>query len=299
MKASRPLALLAVLLCSACAAWGEGPSAEKTQLALETQLAAQEATLAAIAPPFTMETPFSTLSLLYATPTVLQPTLSVELPGEVLPITYPGPESQVTSPFLVQGRGGPSKDDRVYIRLLGEDGRVLYESPAKIFALPGNPGRFGIHVSFRISGLAEAARLEVSNIHTRDGKPEHLTSIPLVLLTLGSPFIRAAPDQPERLLISAPVAEAQIAGGRVLVRGVGRADSELPLHVEVWDKNGAVVGSAEAELNAPRPGLLGSFAVSVAYQVSTEQPGRVVVYEESASIPGVLHLASVDVLLQP
>ena len=61
-------------------------------------------------------------------PTLI-PSSSV-LPDARLAIYRPGPGSQVTSPFQIVGRGGPSHNERVHIRLLGEDGRVVSEQTA-------------------------------------------------------------------------------------------------------------------------------------------------------------------------
>jgi hypothetical protein len=71
------------------------------------------------------------------------------------------------------------------------------------------------------------------------------------------------------------------------------------LIVEVLDRGGNPIGSAEAVLESPEVGQLGAFEVVLNYQVSVAQPGRIVVYEQAQGYSGIVHLASLDVKLEP
>jgi hypothetical protein len=76
-------------------------------------------------------------------------------------------------------------------------------------------------------------------------------------------------------------------------------NSDLPLTVEVIDRHGQILGSAQAYLEAPDIGQLGFFQVDVTYEITFSQWAKVVVSEHSADIPGLIHLTSVEVWLKP
>ena len=230
-----------------------------------------------------------------ATPTPLD----FGLPPEELVIFQPGPGSQVVSPFSISGRGGPARLDTVHLRLLADDGRVLAERDAYLMVYPGNAGRFVGELSYQIDRVAEEARLEISTDHPRDGKIGHLASVNLILLSIGDPLLHPASAGPERLTIARPKKNEILRGGSVLVRGGGWTESDLPLIVELLDRSGSLIGSAEAMLQSPTLGQLGAFEVVLDYQVAAAQPGRIVVYEQAQGYSGVVHLASLDVKLEP
>jgi len=115
------------------------------------------------------------------TPTPLPPL--VNMPLEQLVIYEPGPGSQVNSGFRVSGWGGPSFDDRVLIRLLGEDGGVISRGWRYLYVLSGNPGRFNGTIYFNIEHVAEEARLEISTQSWRDRQTTHIFTVNLTLLS--------------------------------------------------------------------------------------------------------------------
>jgi hypothetical protein len=251
-------------------------------------------------PPFTTGTPGILIESPgdLATPTPL-PQL-IPMPTEKIAIYKPGPGSQVTSPFQVAGWGGPCHLDRVHIRLIGEDGRILSKGKSYLLVLPGNAGRFYSKVPFDIQYVAEAARLEITTYSSRDRQMEHLATVDLILLSTGDPLVHPAIHGPEQLAIFRPRKESIVSGGSVLVQGAGWVNSDTPLTVSVLDRNGEVLGSATAELDAPAIGQLGTFEVEVLYQVSFPQWARIGVSEPSTDgIPGLIHFSSVEVWLKP
>ena len=251
--------------------------------------------------PLTAATPAIVIESSQIPPTATLLSPIVPLPTEQLKIFSPGPASQVTSPFRVAGWGGPSYKDRVKLRLLGENGRVLSEGSAYLHVLPEveNSGRFYLEVPFDISLVAEAARLEVSMHCYRNGQLSHLNTVNLTLLSVGSSLIHPAINGPEKLAIFYPRQEAVIEGGQVTVFGAGWVDSDLPLTIEVLDTNGELLGSSQVYLDAPVIGQLGTFQVDVPYQITFPQWGRIGVSEHSTDIPGLIHYTSVEVWLKP
>ncbi|MEJ2569883.1 MAG: hypothetical protein P8Y98_05040 [Anaerolineales bacterium] len=230
------------------------------------------------------------------TPTPLPP--GVNMPLEQLAIYEPGPGSQVTSGFRINGWGGPSFDDRVLIRLLGEDGGVLSRGWRYLYVLSGNPGRFNGTIYFNIDHVAEEARLEISMQSWRDRQTTHISTVNLTLLSTGSALVHPARRGTEKLAIFSPHEGGVVSGGVALVQGAGWVDSDTPLSVDIINNRGDSLGSAQVELDAPAVGQLGTFSVEVPYQIDFQQWVHITVYEPSTgSIPGIIHLTSVEVWL--
>lgn len=304
--------LVATLLLVACSGRGTPPplaSSEGSSGESPAPLLSASPTVVTARAPTPSETP-RFLPLTEATqalvlePPELVPTSSptpprVGLPPERLSILEPGPNSQVTSPFRVQGRGGPSWGSLVYLRLLGEDGSVLAERATYLVGAPGRPGRFGIQIPFAVEAVGENGRLEVSTLDPWNGQLDHLTTVSIVLLSVGTPLVHPALEGPEQLAILEPEEDGHVAGGVVHVRGAGWVKSDFTLSVAVRDYYGDTVGSATAELAAPGVDLLGTFEVDIPYSVTAPQYGSIVVYESSPDGAGMIHFTSQDVYLQP
>ncbi len=232
-----------------------------------------------------------------ASPTVTPP--GVGLPPAQLTVFRPGPASQVVSPFQVFGRGGPSYNERVSIRLYGEDGRLISDQVTYLLVYPGRAGNFVARVEFDTPYVAEAARLEVSTQDPRYGRLAQLASVDLVLLSTGTPRVHPQLDGPEKLAILSPREGDLIQGGVVQVRGAGWAASDQPLTIELLDRNGSPLASQPIWFDSAVIGQAGSFSVDLPYQIPFAQYGRVALSEQSTGIPGTLHYSSVEIWLQP
>ena len=230
------------------------------------------------------------------TPTPLPP--SVNMPLEKLVIYEPGPGSQVTSLFRLNGYGGPSYDDRVRIRLLGEGGTVLSQGWRYLYVLSGNPGIFTGTIPFNISHVAEEARLEISMQSWRDRQITHISTVNLTLLSTGSDLIHSTVRGAEKLAIFNPREETVVSGGSVLIQGAGWVDSDTLLYVDIINNRGDSLGSGQVELDAPAIGQLGTFSIEIPYQTPYQQWVHITIYEPSTgTIPGIIHLTSVEVWL--
>jgi hypothetical protein len=79
----------------------------------------------------------------------------------------------------------------------------------------------------------------------------------------------------------------------------GKIDEEMPLLIEIIDRQGQVISSAEVALAAPALGELGTFEATLDYTVPYPQYGWVAVTERGLHPPAVLHYTSVRVYLRP
>ena len=230
-------------------------------------------------------------------PTLIPP--SSVLPDARLAIYRPGPGSQVTSPFQIVGRGGPSYNERVRIRLLGEDGRVVSEHTTILFAYPGNAGNFSTRIEFDTSAVAESARLEISTDGIRWASMDQLVSVDLVLLSGGLPRIHPVQHGPQKLAILRPRDGGVVEGGTMTVRGAGWTDSDLPLTVEMLSRNVEVLAAHLVQLDSLEPGVLGAFELLIPYDIPYAQYVRVAIREQNADPPGIRYFSSVEVWLKP
>jgi hypothetical protein len=228
------------------------------------------------------------------TPTLEVP--AVNLPPAALSISQPGPGSYLHSPIKVVGWGGPSYNERVHIRLLGEDGRELAHYVTYLLVYPGKAGRFIAYIYFEIEALAEAARLEVSTESPRNKATHQLSSVEVTLLSRGSPLVRRALNGPEKITILSPAKNSVIESGEIQVLGAAWLESDAPLTVQLIDMRDNILDSQQIWLNT-EPGQLEIFETNLRYEVTNSQYARVVVFEPGSDIPGIVHLSSVEVWL--
>ncbi|NIM93630.1 MAG: hypothetical protein GTO18_07955 [Anaerolineales bacterium] len=290
--------MMLTLMLAACAAPTEimptsSPSPGPTVTTLPTE------SLSNAPAPFTTQTPIIVIEDPWTVDTPTPNPPAINLPLEKVSIERPGPGSQVTSPIRVRGHAGPSFQNRVELRLIGEDGREITNAFTYLLATPGNIGPFSTELLFETPLVAEAARLEVRNYHREDGKLDHMGSVDLILLTVGNPVSHFGIYGAEKLHLITPREGQIVEGGVIMVTGAGWVDADVPLHVEVLDHADNIVGSAEVYIEPRQVGRLGTFEVQVLYQVEITQYGRIAVYEPSTTIPGMIHYTSARVLLKP
>jgi hypothetical protein len=230
------------------------------------------------------------------TPTVVGVTLP--LPSERLAILRPGPGSQVRSPVRIEGRGGPARYDRVHIRLLGEDGRVVARQTIDLYAYAGQTGPFYTDLAFDIPLVAEAGRLEVSTDDPRTGLLGHVTTTEVTLLSAGSPLIYPTIDGPEQLAIFSPRPDSAASGGRLHVEGGGWTMVEQPITVSLLSQVGDLLASEETWLDPRGVGVAGRFAVDLSYTIPYAQYGLITVAEPAPDGSGYLHFTSLEIFLR-
>lgn len=252
-----------------------------------------------IPPPLTEATPAIIIEPSFPAPTPTSIPSSVGVPLDELSILLPGPGSMVNSPIQVKGYGGPSLNNRVQVRLIGEDGRLLSKGYTFLYSYPGRPGLFYIQMPFESQLVAERAWLEVRSFDDFFGMLRHLTTVEVTILSTGSDRVYPAIHGAEKLTIFHPREEKVVTGGSVLIQGAGWVDQDVPLRIEIVNRAGDMLGSGQVELDAPAVGQLGTFSVEITYQTSYQQWARIGVYEQHDEVPGLVHYTSVGVWLGP
>ena len=83
------------------------------------------------------------------------------------------------------------------------------------------------------------------------------------------------------------------------MEGIAVASFEQNLIVEVLDVDGNILGSQPVTVQSEEMGIPGPFSVDVPFEVDSVGPGRIVVRDPSPAFDFDLHVASVEVNLEP
>lgn len=213
-------------------------------------------------------------------------------------IREPGPGSRLTSPVHVAGIADPTFEQNLVVRLVLSDGTELAVVPTIIDADPGQRGPYQVDLPFIISGEQQAF-IQVYATSPRDGGITHLASVGVTIADSGPEILQSIEVQPERLMIYQPSSGAAVSGGVAHIEGFALASFEQTLLVEVLDADGNILASQPVTVAAPDLSQPGPFNADIPYSVATSGPGRIVVRDISPAFGGDVHLASVEVTLEP
>lgn len=236
------------------------------------------------------------------TPSPLKPTQYFPPPENVPPsnlqILSPGQGSAVVSPFSLKASIKLSTEAVVHVELLGEDGRLLMREVHNIQPSESEWTSIKSEVTYGTNAAAESGRLQIS-LFDKDSRLEELSSVDLILLSLGSSDLHPPPDQLENIVLESPRENTLIQGGTLRVSGLARPRSDQPLMIEIQTSDGRIVGTRQIAVT-PSPGsMYGNFAIDVPYHVESTNRVRLKVWEPGSIIPGIVDLASLEVILSP
>jgi hypothetical protein len=238
------------------------------------------------------------------TPTLPTPTYTAtstrlpNIPYSIIQILSPGQASRVVSPFLLHGYFLPGPKGLARVELLGEDGRMLmrevwlYDTPSDAYI------NQNFEIQYEIPGVAETGRLQIS-IEDQYGRIMALSSVDLILLSLGESDINPPADQLENIIIQQPISNALIQGSTVRVSGLARTRSDQPLTIQLLKNDGTSVGSRQVAITPVSNDGYSSFSIDVPYKVNTPTRVRLVIWEPGEHIPGIAQLSSIEILLSP
>lgn len=246
-----------------------------------------------LAPPATTAAP--------PTPVVPDMTEAPVLIGaqEAIMILAPGPGSQVVSPISLAGMADPAHEQTLVVRGLRPDGsELIAPQPINIKAPLGERGPFEIEIPFSVS-QDQQVFIQIYAQSARDGGITHLESVGVILSASGPESITPWSSYPEQIVITTPTSGQIISAGVAHIEGVGIASFEGTFVLDVLDSSGAIVGSQPVIVSSPDLGLPGTYSANVLYSVVDSGPGRIVVRDPSPAFGGDVHLASVEVQLEP
>jgi len=222
---------------------------------------------------------------------------------EAILILAPGAGSRLVGRVHVEGVADSTFEQALLVEVVafGDAGEtVLASVPTTIEAELGARGPYSAEVIFETAAAGDmAGEVRVFASSPRDGGITHLASVPVTLAAGGAEDIRPGEMHPERILIVAPTPGQAVVGGVVHVEGIALATFEGTLVVEIYDVDGTLIGSSPTTVAAPDMGLPGPFAVDLAYTASAAWPARVVVRDPSPAFGQTVHLASVEIRIEP
>jgi hypothetical protein len=154
-------------------------------------------------------------------------------------------------------------------------------------------------ITFKISGEAETARLEVISQDSY-GRISSLASTDLILLSEGETVIKPVYDLYETLIIQQPIPSTLIQGDILIVQGITRFAPQDQLLVELTNRDGGLIGSDVIPVSAEVIGKgYRPFEGEIPFQVGSSSWIRVQVTARDGKFSGSQHTSSVEVLISP
>jgi hypothetical protein len=222
----------------------------------------------------------------------------LDAPPAPIQIFGPGPGSKVTSPIQVETQLTTQGGKLLRIELRGEDDRLLSRIVKLPNVYPWSSAQLSLPLFFEISAPTESARLTVS-IEDQHGRTMDLNSTGLILLSSGDPTLYPASSLEQALVIQQPTSNQRISGGIVPVHGVYHTDSLPSLRVELISQDGKILGHRMAASSINPDGGSGQFKTGISYSIERRTPARLVVYIDSENGGQIMHLSSVEIILDP
>lgn len=217
-----------------------------------------------------------------------------------LRIARPGHLSKVTSPLRTEMFVKPGDDGQVHIDLIGENGRFITRQLLNYTQYLNRNIGITPEISFEIAAVAETARLSVST-QDKFGRIIALTSLDLILLSIGEDEINLPVYQQEPYIVREPKPEAVITGGMLRISALARPVNSTALIIELIAENGQVIAQASTTVEPPSGDLSHTpFSLQIPYTVTDITPARLTLRQESANrITGTVALYSLLVTLAP
>jgi len=215
-------------------------------------------------------------------------------------ITRPGLLSRVLSPFRLEASAIPAPDGWIQLALIGEDGRILFNRSLRYAQFTSGQVFIQEEIEFSISGVAETARLI---LYTLDGfdRMISLSSVDLVLLSLGEEQISPPVSLREPLFIIRPYINEPFSGNLITVRGLISPVSNQPVIFEVISEQNTVLFSTSLDAGpvTPERSYI-PFEITIPYTVQSFTRARLTLRQDSDSrVPGCVALSSQTISLSP
>jgi hypothetical protein len=216
-------------------------------------------------------------------------------PVESILITAPAAGQGLRGSASIEGLADPALEQQLYLMVRDAAGTVIATARPVVQSQAGQRGKFNAAVALPANLQPQAGRVIVYAISPRDSGLTHLASVEAQLNGDGQSAAPIDPNTPEGITIAFPPPGAQVQGS-VKVAAAALLGSKVI--VEVRDANNKTVGRIEQQVEqiAGQPAQV---VVQVPIQISTAQPGRVLVYTLNPRDGQTEHLSSVEVNLKP
>lgn len=221
-------------------------------------------------------------------------------PFAMLRLQRPGPLSKVVSPIQISAVITPGDDGYVYMELIGEDNRIISQDKLDFRRYPSRSLLISPTLGFKISAVVESARLVLYTIDSY-GRIKSLSSVDLLLMSVGDPEIYPFTELQEPYLVRYPYKNQVFQGSSLPVIGLARPVNDKPLILELIDEQRRTVGAIQTQVPPPTGDLSHMpFEVSIPFMVEGTTSVRLTLRQESNSrIPGTVALMSLEIVLEP
>ncbi len=216
--------------------------------------------------------------------------------ASAIQIYGPGPQSKIVSPLDIYGYAIPGYQNKGYVNLYGEDGRLLVSELLQLNTAY-KWAYFYWPLPFEIDSAGELGRLSMST-QDKYGRVTALSSVNILLLPEGASIVNPPGDLREHCVIDQPVQGQRLSGGLLSVRGKMLPFNNLPLKVELIGRDGIVADSQLVPISFAGANFL-QFRVDIPYIVSIGTWELLSISQFDDRIGGVMYLYSQEFFLNP
>lgn len=211
-----------------------------------------------------------------------------------------GMYSKVISPVRPESIISPGEDGLVHVQILDEQRNYVSNEIFNYSTYLDRHFLIAPEIDFELNGVAQNGRLQILTFD-RFERMMGLTSVDLILLSLGENQISAPTDLTEPYIVRFPIVDQEISGGMLEIEGLARILNTNPLVIECVDPDGNILCSDEIQLHASMPGMSHiPFKAFLPYRVSEATNIRLTLRQESNNkIPGTISLFSFEITLLP
>ena len=196
-------------------------------------------------------------------------------------ITRPGLLSRVLSPFRLEASAIPAPDGWVQLALIGEDGRILFNRSLHYAQSAMEQVFIQEEIEYSINGVAETARLVLYTLDSFD-RMVSLSSVDLVLLSLGDEQISPPVSLREPLFIIRPYLNEPFSNNLITLRGLISPVSNQLVIIEVISEQNTVLFSTTLDagpVTAERSYV--PFEITIPYTVQSFTRARLTLRQDS------------------
>lgn len=208
--------------------------------------------------------------------------------------------SKVISPVRPESIISPGEDGLIHVEIIGEGQTTISNEVFNYRTSLGRHFLIAPEIDFEIKGVAENGRLQITSFD-RYQRTMWLTSVDLILLSIGDNQISTPKDFTEPYIIRQPNENDEITGGMLEIKGLARILNTNPLIIECIDPQGNILCVDQVQLTASMEGVSHiPFSAYLPYQVTEPTNIRLTFRQESNNtIAGTISLFSFEVRLNP